>query len=151
MNVFFVGITVLRPAVGSGLTVSESTSVECSEKGSKTGGAVEVCYPSLPSTGSRLMFCSECRAEFRPLPIVLLFAALAFSGCAGEQPVPITNGQGEMAGEVTADSVNCLKRAKIQTVAQLVIRTESDLLRVRNLGRRHLNELKEVLAGMAGW
>ena len=43
-------------------------------------------------------------------------------------------------------SANCLIVEKIHYIGDLVTRKESDLLRTPNLGRKSLNEIKEVLA-----
>ena len=48
--------------------------------------------------------------------------------------------------ELTVRSANCLKVEKIHYIGDLVTRRESDLLRTPNLGRKSLNEIKEVLA-----
>ena len=48
--------------------------------------------------------------------------------------------------ELTVRSANCLKVEKIHYIGDLVNRKESDLLRTPNLGRKSLNEIKEVLA-----
>jgi DNA-directed RNA polymerase subunit alpha len=48
--------------------------------------------------------------------------------------------------ELTARSFNCLKNAQIRTLGELVEKTEAELLRSRNFGRKSLNELREVLA-----
>jgi DNA-directed RNA polymerase subunit alpha len=48
--------------------------------------------------------------------------------------------------ELTVRSANCLKVEKIHYIGDLVTRKESDLLRTPNLGRKSLNEIKEVLA-----
>jgi DNA-directed RNA polymerase subunit alpha len=50
--------------------------------------------------------------------------------------------------ELTVRSYNCLKNAKIRTLGDLVEKTEAELLRSRNFGRKSLRELKEVLAGL---
>ena len=50
--------------------------------------------------------------------------------------------------ELTVRSANCLKVEKIHYIGDLVTRKESDLLRTPNLGRKSLNEIKEVLAQM---
>ena len=42
-------------------------------------------------------------------------------------------------------SFNCLKRANINTVADLVSKTEEDMMKVRNLGRKSLEEVKKKL------
>jgi DNA-directed RNA polymerase subunit alpha len=45
-------------------------------------------------------------------------------------------------------TMNCLRREGIATVGELVQRTESDLMAIRNFGRKSLTEVKEKLAGM---
>jgi DNA-directed RNA polymerase subunit alpha len=48
--------------------------------------------------------------------------------------------------ELSVRSYNCLKRAGINTVAELVQKTEEDMMKVRNLGRKSLEEVKKKLA-----
>ena len=48
--------------------------------------------------------------------------------------------------ELTVRSANCLKAENIHYIGDLVTRMESDLLRTPNLGRKSLNEIKEVLS-----
>jgi DNA-directed RNA polymerase subunit alpha len=48
--------------------------------------------------------------------------------------------------ELTVRSANCLKAEAIQYIGDLVRRTEQDLLKTPNLGRKSLSEIKEVLA-----
>jgi len=48
--------------------------------------------------------------------------------------------------ELSVRSYNCLKRDKINTLADLVSRSEADLLRIRNFGRRSVDEVIERLA-----
>ena len=43
-------------------------------------------------------------------------------------------------------SFNCLKRAGINTVRDLVAMTEEELIKVRNLGRKSLEEVKQKLS-----
>ena len=50
--------------------------------------------------------------------------------------------------ELSVRSYNCLKNASIQTVADLVVKTESEMLRTKNFGRKSLNEIKEILTVM---
>jgi DNA-directed RNA polymerase subunit alpha len=50
--------------------------------------------------------------------------------------------------ELSVRSYNCLKNANIQTIADLVQRTEAEMLRTKNFGRKSLNEIKEILGGM---
>jgi len=48
--------------------------------------------------------------------------------------------------ELTVRSANCLKAENIHYIGDLVQRTETDLLKTPNLGKKSLNEIKEVLA-----
>ena len=50
--------------------------------------------------------------------------------------------------ELSVRSYNCLKNANIQTIGDLVVRTESDMLKTKNFGRKSLNEIKEILSSM---
>ena len=50
--------------------------------------------------------------------------------------------------ELSVRSYNCLKNANIETIAELVQKTDSEMLRTRNFGRKSLNEIKEILDGM---
>jgi DNA-directed RNA polymerase subunit alpha len=50
--------------------------------------------------------------------------------------------------ELSVRSYNCLKNANIQSIGDLVQRTEAEMLRTKNFGRKSLNEIKEVLAAM---
>ena len=45
-------------------------------------------------------------------------------------------------------SFNCLKRANINTVADLISKTEDEMMKVRNLGRKSLEEVINKLAMM---
>ncbi|AWW26706.1 MULTISPECIES: DNA-directed RNA polymerase subunit alpha [Acetobacterium] len=48
--------------------------------------------------------------------------------------------------ELSVRSSNCLRRANIDTVEKLTQRSEEDMIKVRNLGRKSLNEIKHKLA-----
>ena len=50
--------------------------------------------------------------------------------------------------DLSVRSFNCLKRANINTVADLVNKTEDEMIKVRNLGRKSLEEVKQKLAAM---
>ena len=50
--------------------------------------------------------------------------------------------------ELSVRSYNCLKNANIQTIGDLVVRTEADMLKTKNFGRKSLNEIKEILTSM---
>src|SRR4029077_10002545 len=50
--------------------------------------------------------------------------------------------------ELSVRSYNCLKNANIQTIGELVQKTEAEMLRAKNFGRKSLNEIKEILSNM---
>jgi DNA-directed RNA polymerase subunit alpha len=50
--------------------------------------------------------------------------------------------------ELSVRSYNCLKNANIQTIGELVQKTESEMLKTKNFGRKSLNEIKEILSSM---
>jgi DNA-directed RNA polymerase subunit alpha len=50
--------------------------------------------------------------------------------------------------ELSVRSSNCLKNANIRTIGELVQKTEAEMLKTKNFGRKSLNEIKEILAGM---
>ena len=49
--------------------------------------------------------------------------------------------------ELSVRSYNCLKNANIRTIGELVQKTEAEMLKTKNFGRKSLNEIKEILAG----
>lgn len=65
-----------------------------------------------------------------------------------EEPVDTTSKVLEMTIEdldLSVRSFNCLKRADINTVADLAEKSEDDMMKVRNLGRKSLEEVKKKL------
>ncbi len=50
--------------------------------------------------------------------------------------------------ELSVRAANCLKNANIKTIADLVQKTEADMLRTKNFGKKSLNEIKEILSEM---
>ena len=50
--------------------------------------------------------------------------------------------------ELSVRSYNCLKNADIKTIGELVQKTEAEMLKTKNFGRKSLNEIKEILAEM---
>ena len=50
--------------------------------------------------------------------------------------------------ELSVRSFNCLKRANINTVENLISKSENDMMNVRNLGRKSLEEIKQKLEGL---
>ena len=51
--------------------------------------------------------------------------------------------------ELSVRSANCLKNDNIVYIGDLIQKTEAEMLRTPNFGRKSLNEIKEVLSGMA--
>jgi len=84
-----------------------------------------------------------------------LFSTLAETGVGTESGSALaTEGEGRLLEqpieelELSVRSFNCLKRAGIDTIGQLTDRTEEDMMKVRNLGRKSLDEVKQKLAGL---
>ena len=50
--------------------------------------------------------------------------------------------------ELSVRSYNCLKNANIKTIGDLVTKTEAEMLKTKNFGRKSLNEIKDILAEM---
>jgi len=50
--------------------------------------------------------------------------------------------------ELSVRSYNCLKNANITTIRELVQKTEQEMLKTKNFGRKSLNEIKEILSAM---
>ena len=50
--------------------------------------------------------------------------------------------------ELSVRSYNCLKNANIQTIGELIQKSEQEMLRTKNFGRKSLNEIKEILGSM---
>ncbi|MGO8942582.1 MAG: DNA-directed RNA polymerase subunit alpha [Syntrophobacteraceae bacterium] len=50
--------------------------------------------------------------------------------------------------ELSVRSANCLKNADIRHIGELVQRTEQEMLKTKNFGRKSLNEIKEILSEM---
>jgi DNA-directed RNA polymerase subunit alpha len=77
-----------------------------------------------------------------------------------EEPMTVTAGQEGVRStnsnlfktvdelELSVRSYNCLKNADIKTIAELVQKTEPEMLKTKNFGRKSLNEIKEILARM---
>ena len=51
--------------------------------------------------------------------------------------------------ELSVRSANCLENADIKYIGELVQRTEAEMLRTKNFGRKSLNEIKEILTQMS--
>lgn len=84
---------------------------------------------------------------------LMLFVGLNSEAQEAEIMVEKEEDQKEKVMEMTIEeldlsvrSYNCLKRAGINTVQELIQKTEDDMMKVRNLGRKSLEEVQEKLA-----
>jgi DNA-directed RNA polymerase subunit alpha len=50
--------------------------------------------------------------------------------------------------DLSVRSYNCLKRAGINSVQELVLKSEEDMMKVRNLGKKSLEEVQQKLAAL---
>ncbi len=46
-------------------------------------------------------------------------------------------------------SINCLQNAKLENIGDLVQKTEAEMLKTKNFGRKSLNEIKSILSNMS--
>ena len=70
---------------------------------------------------------------------------------AADEPTVVVNehlGKSVEELELSVRSYNCLKNANIRTLRELVQKTEPEMLRTKNFGRKSLNEIKEILLTM---
>ena len=70
------------------------------------------------------------------------------SGAASELPLNDNLFRSVDELELSVRSQNCLQNADIKYIGELVQKTEQELLKTKNFGRKSLNEIKEVLRGM---
>ncbi len=87
---------------------------------------------------------------------LMLFVALTDEAKDAEIMVEKEEDKKEKVLEMTIEeldlsvrSYNCLKRAGINTVQELITKTEEDMMKVRNLGRKSLEEVQEKLEELA--
>jgi DNA-directed RNA polymerase subunit alpha len=70
---------------------------------------------------------------------------------AADQPPAVLNEHLDKSVEeleLSVRSYNCLKNANIRTIRELVQKTEPEMLKTKNFGRKSLNEIKDILASM---
>ena len=68
-----------------------------------------------------------------------------------EEPIEVVNEHLDKSVEeleLSVRSYNCLKNANIRTIRELVEKSEPEMLRTKNFGRKSLNEIKEILLTM---
>jgi DNA-directed RNA polymerase subunit alpha len=68
-----------------------------------------------------------------------------------EEPTPLNPSLFKSVDELelSVRSANCLQNANIRYIGELVQRTESEMLKTKNFGRKSLNEIKELLGTMS--
>ncbi len=68
-----------------------------------------------------------------------------------EEPAPVNPNLFKSVDELelSVRSANCLQNANIRYIGELVQRSEGEMLKTKNFGRKSLNEIKEVLASMS--
>jgi DNA-directed RNA polymerase subunit alpha len=68
-----------------------------------------------------------------------------------EEPAPLNPSLFKSVDELelSVRSANCLQNANIRYIGELVQRTESEMLKTKNFGRKSLNEIKELLGTMS--
>ncbi len=68
-----------------------------------------------------------------------------------EEPTPVNPNLFKSVDELelSVRSANCLQNANIRYIGELVQRSEGEMLKTKNFGRKSLNEIKEVLASMS--
>jgi DNA-directed RNA polymerase subunit alpha len=71
---------------------------------------------------------------------------IASSGSAGVANEALLKPVSEL--ELSVRSANCLQNANIKYIYELVSKTEGEMLRTKNFGRKSLNEIKEILSSM---
>src|SRR3954454_3785857 len=70
------------------------------------------------------------------------------SGATEEEPLNENLFRSVEELELSVRSANCLQNANITLIGELVQRTEQDMLKTKNFGRKSLKEIKEILANM---
>ncbi len=67
-----------------------------------------------------------------------------------EEPMPLNANLFKSVDELelSVRSANCLQNANIRYIGELVQKTEAEMLKTKNFGRKSLNEIKEVLGTM---
>jgi DNA-directed RNA polymerase subunit alpha len=67
-----------------------------------------------------------------------------------EEPAPLNPNLFKSVDELelSVRSANCLQNANIRYIGELVQRSEAEMLRTKNFGRKSLNEIKQVLESM---
>ena len=90
------------------------------------------------------------KAPFRSLLLLLLGCASATAADPPKEEAKLNENLFRSVDELelSVRSANCLQQANIKTIGDLVQRTEAEMLKTKNFGRKSLKEIKEILAEM---
>ena len=102
--------------------------------------------PDIQALRNRIVACEGENAALanKLNRVLMMFAAIGSSAAGFQKDVQLAESVDSL--DLTVRTANCLKAENICTVGDLVLRSESELLKVPNLARKSLNEIKEVLA-----
>lgn len=104
----------------------------------ETNGAIENAEEAIRTAARILMEQLSFFADLEGVPVASETPKASSVDPVLERPVDDL--------ELTVRSANCLKAENIYYIGDLIQRTETELLKTPNLGRKSLNEIKEVLA-----
>jgi len=85
---------------------------------------------------------------------LILFFDLSEEGIGVGEAQDVSSGQQQVMDlrvddlDFSVRTLNCLRRESISTVGELITRSDADLMRIRNFGRKSLSEVKEKLASL---
>lgn len=88
-------------------------------------------------------FIEQSLADVEELPIPAIQETVQFTEEFGSVDDYMSRKIEEL--DLSARSLNCLKRDKIETIGDLLSRTEEDLMKIKNFGQKSLEEVKEKL------
>uniref|UniRef100_A0A7C4RWX5 DNA-directed RNA polymerase subunit alpha n=1 Tax=Fervidobacterium thailandense TaxID=1008305 RepID=A0A7C4RWX5_9BACT len=88
-------------------------------------------------------FIEQSLTDVEELPIPAIQEAVQFTEEFGSVDDYMSRKIEEL--DLSARSLNCLKRDKIETIGDLLSRTEEDLMKIKNFGQKSLEEVKEKL------
>jgi len=88
-------------------------------------------------------FIEQSLTDVEELPIPAIQEAVQFTEEFGSVDDYMSRKIEEL--DLSARSLNCLKRDKIETIGDLLARTEEDLMKIKNFGQKSLEEVKEKL------
>ena len=111
------------------------------------GGKTQYIRALSPVPCSLKVFCFVLLREVVvEIVFLIVFEAAADQPRSGASNENLDKSVEEL--ELSVRSYNCLKNANIRTIRELVLKTEAEMLKTKNFGRKSLNEIKEILHTM---